>query len=134
VPRTCFCMLARGESDRSLTGAWGRVQPPMEAFPPPNGRSSSKESKSGAIFLNRSWEAPVLSFKRCGGTRRVNIVAGTFSGAWRRVVSPMEVFPPYNNRSGDDLSVGGGLGLSRCLERRFRRSWWLGRAWWRVGS
>uniref|UniRef100_A0A2N9ECD0 Uncharacterized protein n=1 Tax=Fagus sylvatica TaxID=28930 RepID=A0A2N9ECD0_FAGSY len=107
-------MLARGESDRSLTGAWGRVQPPMEAFPPPNGRSSSKESKSGAIFLNRSWEAPVLSFERCGGTRRVNIVAGTFSGAWRRVVSPMEVFPPYNNRSGDDLSVGGGLGLNRA--------------------
>ena len=64
----------------------------------------------------------------------MSIVVGTVSGAWRRVISPMEVFPPYNDRSGDDLSVGGGLGLSRCLERRFRRSWWLGRAWWRVGS
>ena len=45
--------------------------------------------------MNRSWEAPVLGLKRCGGTRRMNIVTGTFSGAWRRVVSPMEVFPPY---------------------------------------
>uniref|UniRef100_A0A2N9GIP0 PGG domain-containing protein n=1 Tax=Fagus sylvatica TaxID=28930 RepID=A0A2N9GIP0_FAGSY len=70
VPHTrCCCprVLARGESGRSLTGAWGRVQPPMEAFPPPNGRSSSVESGRGAIFSNRSWEAPVLGFERCGG-------------------------------------------------------------------
>jgi hypothetical protein len=60
-------MLASGEGGRSLTGAWGHVQPPMEAFPPQNGRSSSKEFGSGASFLNRSWEAPVLGFERCGG-------------------------------------------------------------------
>ena len=47
----------------------------------------------------------------------MSIVVGIVSGAWRRVISPMEVFPPYNDRSGDDLSIGGGLGLSRCLER-----------------
>jgi hypothetical protein len=54
-------------SGRSLTGAWRCVRPPMEAFPPPNGKSSSKESGRGASFLNRSWEAPVLGFERCGG-------------------------------------------------------------------
>uniref|UniRef100_A0A2N9IY21 Uncharacterized protein n=1 Tax=Fagus sylvatica TaxID=28930 RepID=A0A2N9IY21_FAGSY len=60
-------MLARGEGGRSLTGAWGRVRPPMEAFPPPNGGSSFVEFGRGAIFTNRSWEAPVLGFERCGG-------------------------------------------------------------------
>ena len=63
----CLCVLARREFRQSLTGAWGRVRPPMEAFPPPNGRSSSVESGRGAIFSNRSWEAPVLGFERCGG-------------------------------------------------------------------
>ena len=67
VPRTCFCMLACGEGGRSLTGSWGHVRPPMEAFPPPNGRSSFVESGRGAIFSNRSWEAPVLGFERCSG-------------------------------------------------------------------
>ena len=64
----------------------------------------------------------------------VNSVAGFFSGAWERVTSPMEFFPPYNDRSEDDLSVGGGLGARKFLERRFQRKWWLGRSWWRVGS
>uniref|UniRef100_A0A2N9HVQ8 Uncharacterized protein n=1 Tax=Fagus sylvatica TaxID=28930 RepID=A0A2N9HVQ8_FAGSY len=93
------------------------------------------------------WSPDVVPFSRIGAGKppfwaskdaaaleRVNIVSDTFSGAWRRVTSSMEVFPPYNGRSGGDLSIGGGLGPSRCLERRFRRSWWLGCAWWRVGN
>uniref|UniRef100_A0A2N9ERA8 Uncharacterized protein n=1 Tax=Fagus sylvatica TaxID=28930 RepID=A0A2N9ERA8_FAGSY len=107
------------------------MQSPMEAIPTANNISSTEESERGASFLNRSWEALVMGFERCSGARRVIIVSGTFSGVWRRIISSMEVFPPYNDRSGDDLSVGGGLGPSRCLERGFRRSWWLGRAWWR---
>jgi hypothetical protein len=82
-----------------------------------------------------SWSPDVVPFSRIGvgkppfwaskgaaALERVNIVSDTFSGAWRRVISSMEVFPPYNDRSGGDLSIGGGLGPSRCLERRFRRS------------
>ena len=65
---------------------------------------------------------------RAAALERVNSVAGFFSGAWRRVTSALEFFPLYNDRSEDDLSVGGGLGPSRFLERRFRRKWWLGRA------
>ena len=47
---------------------------------------------------------------------RVNSVAGSFSGAWGCVVALMAVFPPYNDRSGDNLSIGGGLCPRRCLE------------------
>ena len=87
-------------------------------------RSVDEECRGGATLSNWSLEAPNLGFERCDSTGCVNIVAETFSGTWRRVISPMEAFPLYNDRSGDDLSVGGGLGPSRCLERRFRRSWW----------
>jgi hypothetical protein len=66
-------------------------------------RSVDEECRGGANFSNRSSEAPDLGFERCGGAGRVNIVAGTFSGARRHVISPMEVFPPYNDRARDDL-------------------------------
>uniref|UniRef100_A0A2N9FG72 Uncharacterized protein n=1 Tax=Fagus sylvatica TaxID=28930 RepID=A0A2N9FG72_FAGSY len=72
VPCTCYYVLASGDSSRSLASAWGRVQHPMEAIPTANGISSTKESESGVSFLNRSWEAPILGFERCGGARRVN--------------------------------------------------------------
>ena len=32
------------------------------------------------------------------------------------VAAPMAVFPPYNDRSGDDLPIGAGLCPRRCLE------------------
>jgi hypothetical protein len=87
-------------------------------------RSVDEECRGGATLSNWSSKAPDLGFERCGSAGHVNIVAETFSSAWRRVTSPMEAFPLYNDRSGDDLSVSGGLGPSKCLERRFRRSWW----------
>ena len=52
--------------------------------------------------------------RQCEG--RVNSVTGSFSGAWGRVTAPMAVFPPYNDRSRDDLSIGGSLCPKRCLE------------------
>ncbi len=78
-----------------------------------------------------SQEARVLGFEPCSGAgareqRRWLLL-------WR-VSSLMEFFPPYKDRLEDDLSVGGGLGPSRFLERQFRRKWWLGCSWWRVGS
>jgi hypothetical protein len=47
----------------------------------------------------------------------MNSIAGFFSGTWERITFPMEFFPPYNDISEDYLSVGGGLGSSRFLER-----------------
>jgi hypothetical protein len=75
-----------------------------------------------------------LSSGVCKPRQHVNRDARVPIDTWRRVPPPITIFPPYNDRSGDDLSVGGGLDLSRCLEQRFQRSWWLGRAWWHVGS
>ena len=42
---------------------------------------------------------------------------------------PMAIFPLYNDRLGDDLSIDGGVCLKRCLECLFQRLWWLSRAW-----
>jgi hypothetical protein len=75
-------LLARGESGRSLTGAWGRVRPPMEAFPPPNGRSSILESGRGAIFSIGAGKPPFWASKGAAALERVNIVSDTF---FRRV-------------------------------------------------
>ena len=113
----------------TFSDAWGRVATLKAANPPPNSRSASEEFDGGPACSNRSSKASYLGFERCGGARGVKIVTGTFSGVWRRIAAPMAVFPLYNDRSGDDLFVGGGLYPRRCLECRFRRSWWLGRAW-----
>jgi hypothetical protein len=134
VPRTCCYVMARGDSRRSLAGAWGRVQPPMEAIPTANGISSTEESERGASFLNRSWEAPVLGFERCGGARRVIIVSGTFSGACRRVHTPMEAVPPPNGRSAEEDSNGGATLRFRSPEDHVLECECGGGAWWRVGS
>ena len=115
-------------------GAWQHVEAPTEPISAAFNRSASDESDRGIGFSNRSTEAPDLDFESYGGAGRVNIVAGTFSDAWGHVAALMAVFPPYNDRSGDDLSIGGGLYPRRFLESRFRRSWWLGRAWWHVGN
>ena len=48
-------------------GAWRRVLPPMEAVPPPNGRSAGEESEMASFLLFWSLEARVLGFKPCGG-------------------------------------------------------------------
>ena len=79
VPRTCYYVLVRGDSSRSLAGTWGHVQPSLKVIPTANGISSTEESERGASFLNQSWEAPVLGFERCDSARRVIIVFGTFS-------------------------------------------------------
>ena len=50
---------------------------------------------------------PFWASKDAAALERVNIVSDTFSGAWRRVISSMGVFPLYNGRSGGDLSIGG---------------------------
>jgi hypothetical protein len=134
VPCTCYYVLASGDSSRSLASAWGRVQHPMEAIPTANGISSTKESESGVSFLNRSWEAPILGFERCGGARRVIIVSGTFYGAWRRVRTPMESVPPPNGRSAEKDSNGGATLRFRSPEDYVLECECGGSAWWRVGS
>ena len=60
-------MGAREASRRSLAGAWRRVQTPMEAVPPPNGRLAGEESKMAASLPFWSLEARVLVFEPCGG-------------------------------------------------------------------
>jgi hypothetical protein len=63
-----------------------------------------------------AWKLVFWASNRAAALERVNSVAGFFSSAWERMSSPLEFFPPYNDRSEDDLSVGGGLDPSRCLE------------------
>ena len=129
VPRTCYYVLARGDSNRSLAGTWGHVQPSLKVIPTANGISSTKESEHGASFLNRSWEAPILGFKSCGSVRRVIIVSDTFSGAWRRVRTPMEAVPPPNGRSAEEDSNGGATLQFQSLEDRVLECECGGGAW-----
>ena len=126
VPSSIDTCWARGRSGRSIAGAWmlrwRRFQWQMVDCPP---RSLNMVSVSW-IGARKAFD---LGFKRCGSGERVNIVTGTFSSVWRRVNYPMEVFPPYNGRLGDDCSVGGGFCLRRHLEHWFCRLWWFGGAW-----
>ena len=123
-------MAAREASRRSLAGAcrlrWRRFHRQMVDRP-------ERSPKWLPVCRFGAWKLVFWDSNRAAALERVNSVAGFFSGAWRRVTSALEFFPPYNDRSEDDLSVGGGLGPSRFLERRFWRKWWLGCAWWRVG-
>jgi hypothetical protein len=56
-------------SRRSLAGAWRRVQTPMKAVPPPNGKSVGEESKMVVGLPFWRLEARVLGFEQCSGTR-----------------------------------------------------------------
>ena len=58
----------------AFSGMWRRVWTPMEAVPPPNGRSAEEDSNGGAALWFRSPEDRVLECE-CGG------------GAWWRVGS-----------------------------------------------
>ena len=53
------------------------------------------------------WSANVATVQK-----RVNMDSGTIVDAWRCVGMPVVDFPPYVDRSGDKLFVGGGLCLS----------------------
>ena len=128
--RACACWRVEYSAGVPI-GSWRRVKTPMTAIPTPNDRSAGENSDDGAAFWIGARKTPLLIVQAAAARERS---AGVPIGAWRRVPPLMAVLPPYNDRSGDDLSIGGGLDLSRCLERRFRRLWWLGRAWWRVGS
>jgi hypothetical protein len=75
-------------------GAWRRVDDWTNPILLEISRSVDEDCCGGATFSNRSSETPDLGFERCGSMGRMNIVVGTFSGTWRRVISPMEVFPP----------------------------------------
>ena len=81
-----------------------------------------------------AWKLVFWASNSAAALERVNSVAGFFFDTSECVTSPMEFFPSLNDRSEDNLSVGGGLGPSRFLERRFRRKWWLSHTWWRMGS
>ena len=98
-------MLARGENGWSLAGAWQRIRPPTKAIPPPNGRSAGGEFGRAIDPPFWSLEARVLGFEQCGGEGAREKMAEPLAGAWRRVPPPMAIFPPYNDISGDDLSL-----------------------------
>ena len=76
-----------------------------------------KSPKWMLVYLFGAWKLVFWASNRAAALERVNNVACFFSGAWEHVACPMEFFPPYNDRSENDLSVGGGLGPSRFLER-----------------
>ena len=131
-----------------LLGMWERVQEVARALPACGGSCglrwrlfhcqmvdrSKRSPKWLPVCRFRAWKLVFWASNSTTALERMNNVAGFFSSTWERVTSPMEFFPSYNDRSEDDLSVGGGLGPSRFLEHRFRKKWWLSRSWWRVGA
>uniref|UniRef100_A0A2N9I2N3 Uncharacterized protein n=1 Tax=Fagus sylvatica TaxID=28930 RepID=A0A2N9I2N3_FAGSY len=130
VPRTCCYVLARGDSSRSLAGVWGHVQPPMEAIPMANGISSAEESERGAKFLESELGSPRSGLRKMRRRKaRDHCLSGTFSGAWRRVRTPMEAVPPPNGRLAEEDSNGGATLWFRSPEDRVLECECGGGAW-----
>ncbi len=77
---------------------------------------------------------PFWASKDAAALERVNIVSDTFSGAWRRVCTPMEAVPPPNGRLAEEDSNGGATLRFRSPEDRVLECECGGGAWWHVGS
>ena len=69
------------------------------------------------VYCFGAWKLVFWASNSVAAWELVNSISGSFSSAWGHLAVAMTVFPPYNDRSGDDLSVGGGSCPSRCLER-----------------